>query len=90
MIPPGTKISPVPNNLYCAEAVASIVHRYWHIMAHKKGLASNDVSTGRTFAESMLSVIKRYREDVPEEIQKLIDFENLGELEQKCKKVLCG
>jgi hypothetical protein len=83
-------IKPVKlDNLYDAEAVAAIVKRYSHIIEHRRGLNSDDQTTRRNYAESMLIVIDAYRRDVPQEIQNLLmRHANLSELEKKARDIL--
>ena len=77
------------DNLYDAEAVVELVKRYSHIIEHRRGLNSEDETTRRNFAKSMLIVIDTYRKDVPQEIQNLLArYEDLSELEKKARDIL--
>lgn len=73
-------------NLYDVDSIVEIVRLYWHIMAHKRTLVPDN--NQRVVAESTLSCIKAYRENVPSEIQEKINFEDLDGLERKCRKML--
>jgi len=77
--------------LYDGKAVAEIVRAYSNILEHVGGLDSNDITTRRNSAESILLAADTYKEEVPQEIQDLLTRDRaLIGLEKRARRILIG
>jgi len=79
------------SNLYTSDSVVECVRSYWQILAQAKGMESPVYPNKLSWALSVLSSIRDYRENIPQDIRDGINQETgnyLEGIEKRCNEIL--